>query len=62
MPNAGHCFFYILLVATMVVEVIRREVLAYSSIWGEELVRYSFIYLVWIGAHLRRSRTARISA
>ncbi|NBB99222.1 MAG: TRAP transporter small permease subunit [Alphaproteobacteria bacterium] len=43
-------FFYILLVATMVVEVIRREVLSYSSIWGEELVRYSFIYLVWIGA------------
>ena len=43
-------FFYILLVTTMVVEVIRREVLSYSSIWGEELVRYSFIYLVWIGA------------
>lgn len=42
--------FYILLVTAMVVEVIRREVLAYSSIWGEELVRYSFIYLVWIGA------------
>lgn len=43
-------FFYILLVTAMVVEVIRREMLSYSSIWGEELVRYSFIYLVWIGA------------
>lgn len=42
--------FYTLLVTTMVVEVIRREVLSYSSIWGEEIVRYSFIYLVWIGA------------
>ncbi|MEM6624803.1 MAG: TRAP transporter small permease [Pseudomonadota bacterium] len=42
--------FYTMLVATMAVEVIRREVFAYSSIWGEEIVRYSFIYLAWIGA------------
>ncbi len=42
--------FYVLLVVTMATEVIRREVFAYSSIWGEEIVRYSFIYLVWIGA------------
>ncbi len=42
--------FYTMLVATMAVEVIRREVFAYSSIWGEEIVRYAFIYLVWIGA------------
>ncbi len=42
--------FYILLVATMAVEVLRREILAYSSIWGEEIVRYAFIYLAWIGA------------
>lgn len=42
--------FYTLLVVTMAVEVIRREVFAYSSIWGEEIVRYSFIYLAWIGA------------
>lgn len=42
--------FYTLLVVTMSVEVIRREVFSYSSIWGEEIVRYSFIYLVWIGA------------
>ncbi len=43
-------FFYVLLVLTMAVEVIRREVFSYSSIWGEEIVRYSFIYLAWIGA------------
>ncbi|MEO1701992.1 MAG: TRAP transporter small permease [Pseudomonadota bacterium] len=42
--------FYVMLVSTMFIEVVRREVLAYSSIWGEEFVRYSFIYLAWIGA------------
>lgn len=42
--------FYTLLVVTMAVEVIRREIFSYSSIWGEEIVRYAFIYLVWIGA------------
>ncbi|MEM9030450.1 MAG: TRAP transporter small permease [Pseudomonadota bacterium] len=42
--------FYTLLVVTMSIEVIRREVFAYSSIWGEEIVRYAFIYLVWVGA------------
>jgi TRAP-type C4-dicarboxylate transport system permease small subunit len=41
---------YTMLVATMAVEVLRREIFAYSSIWGEEIVRYAFIYLVWIGA------------
>ena len=42
--------FYVMLVATMFIEVVRRELLSYSSIWGEEIVRYSFIYLAWIGA------------
>jgi TRAP-type C4-dicarboxylate transport system permease small subunit len=42
--------FYVILVITMFVEVLRRELMAYSSIWGEEIVRYSFIYLAWIGA------------
>ncbi len=42
--------FYTLLVVTMSVEVLRRELFSYSSIWGEEVVRYSFIYLAWIGA------------
>ena len=31
--------FYVMLVATMFIEVIRREVFSYSSIWGEEIVR-----------------------
>jgi len=42
--------FYSMLVVTMAIEVLRRELFAYSSIWGEEIVRYSFIYLAWIGA------------
>lgn len=42
--------FYTLLVSTMTIEVIRRELFLYSSVWGEEIVRYSFIYLAWIGA------------
>lgn len=42
--------FYVMLVGTMFIEVVRREVFSYSSIWGEELVRYAFIYLAWIGA------------
>ncbi len=42
--------FYVMLVATMFIEVLRREIFANSSIWGEEIVRYSFIYLAWIGA------------
>ena len=32
------------------IEVVRRFVLLYSSVWGEETARYAFIYLVWIGA------------
>ncbi|MGJ8603806.1 MAG: TRAP transporter small permease [Marivita sp.] len=42
--------FYVMLVATMAIEVLRREIFSYSSIWGEEIVRYSFIYLAWVGA------------
>lgn len=42
--------FYVMLAGTMFIEVVRRELFSYSSIWGEEIVRYSFIYLAWIGA------------
>lgn len=42
--------FYTMIVATIGVEVLRRFGLSFSSIWGEEIARYSFIYLVWIGA------------
>ncbi|MEO1250024.1 MAG: TRAP transporter small permease, partial [Pseudomonadota bacterium] len=31
--------FYVMLVVTMFIEVLRREVMSYSSIWGEEIVR-----------------------
>ncbi len=41
--------FYTMIVATIGSEVVRRFGLSYSSIWGEEVARYSFIYLVWIG-------------
>ncbi|WP_245573806.1 TRAP transporter small permease [Neptunomonas japonica] len=42
--------FYVVIVLTVGVEVIRRFTLSYSSIWGEEVARYAFIYLAWIGA------------
>lgn len=52
--------FYTVLVATMAIEVIRRELFSYSSIWGEEIVRYAFIYLVWIGAASATKERAHI--
>lgn len=52
--------FYSLLVITMAVEVLRREVFSYSSVWGEEIVRYAFIYLVWIGASAAVKERAHI--
>ena len=42
--------FYAFVVTVIFVEVIRRFVFQYSSIWGEETARYAFIYLVWVGA------------
>ncbi|PIW27612.1 MAG: TRAP transporter permease DctQ [Rhodospirillales bacterium CG15_BIG_FIL_POST_REV_8_21_14_020_66_15] len=42
--------FYSLVVAVIGIEVVRRFVLSYSSIWGEEIARFAFIYLTWIGA------------
>ncbi|MDH2420388.1 TRAP transporter small permease [Cobetia amphilecti] len=42
--------FYALIILTVAIEVIRRFALNYSSVWGEELARYAFIYLVWIAA------------
>jgi TRAP-type C4-dicarboxylate transport system permease small subunit len=44
--------FYSMVVLTITSEVLRRFVLNYSSIWGEEVARYSFIYLAWFGAAL----------
>ncbi len=42
--------FYAYIVAVIFIEVVRRFIFNYSSIWGEETARYAFIYLVWIGA------------
>lgn len=42
--------FYSFIVMAIFIEVLRRFVLLYSSVWGEETARYAFIYLVWIGA------------
>ena len=42
--------FYTTIVTTITVEVIRRFILDFSSVWGEEVARYCFIYLAWIGA------------
>lgn len=41
---------YSLIVVTISLEVIRRTLLSYSSIWAEEVARYAFIYVAWIGA------------
>lgn len=42
--------FYCFIVFVIVNEVIRRFVLDFSSLWGEEAARMAFIYLGWIGA------------
>ncbi len=52
--------FYTMIVATIAIEVLRRFALEYSSIWGEEIARYSFIYLVWIGVSAAVSDRAHI--
>lgn len=41
---------YALIVVTVLFEVFRRFALSYSSIWGEEIARYAFIYVSWIAA------------
>src|SRR3546814_9019057 len=43
-------FLYSFIVLVIAIEVLRRFVLMYSSVWGEEAARYAFIYLVWIGS------------
>ena len=42
--------FYVMVVMVLSLEVIQRFVLQFSTIWGEEIARYCFIYLAWIGA------------
>lgn len=42
--------FYAMCCVVILQEVVRRFVLNFSSSWGEEVARYAFIYLGWIGA------------
>ena len=59
--NGERCLIlllYSMVVATISIEVIRRFGLSYSSLWGEEVARYAFIYLVWVACALGvRDRT-----
>ena len=51
---------YCFIVLAIFSEVVRRFVLLYSSVWGEETARYAFIYLVWIGAAVAVRERAHI--
>jgi len=51
---------YVLIVSTVFFEVIRRSMLSYSSIWAEEIARYAFIYVAWIGASAAIKERAHI--
>jgi TRAP-type C4-dicarboxylate transport system permease small subunit len=52
--------FYCFIVFVIVTEVIRRFVLDFSSLWGEEAARFAFIYLGWIGASYAVKQRAHI--
>jgi len=51
---------YTLIVSTIFIEVIRRSVLSYSSVWTEEIARYAFIYIAYIGASAAIKERAHI--
>ncbi len=51
---------YAFIVLVIFLEVVRRFVLAYSSIWGEETARFAFVYLVWVGAAVAVKERAHI--
>lgn len=40
---------YVYIIAIVVLEVFRRYVMSYSSLWGSETAMYMFIYMSWIG-------------
>jgi len=52
--------FYCFIVFVIVTEVVRRFVLDFSSLWGEEAARCAFIYLGWIGAAYAVKQRAHI--
>jgi TRAP-type C4-dicarboxylate transport system permease small subunit len=49
-----------MIVSTIFLEVVRRSVFAYSSIWAEEIARYAFIYVAYIGASAAIKERAHI--
>ena len=51
---------YALIVILISIEVGRRFLLSYSSIWAEEVARYAFIYVSWIGASAGIKQRAHI--
>ncbi len=51
---------YAMIVITVFMEVARRSVLSYSSLWAEEIARYAFIYVAWIGASAAIKERAHI--
>jgi C4-dicarboxylate transporter DctQ subunit len=51
---------YTMIVVTISMEVVRRSLLSYSSIWAEEVARYAFIYVAWIGSSLAIKERAHI--
>jgi TRAP-type C4-dicarboxylate transport system permease small subunit len=51
---------YAMIVSTIFMEVVRRSVLSYSSIWAEEIARYAFIYVAYIGASAAIKERAHI--
>lgn len=51
---------YTLIVSTIFIEVVRRSVLSYSSVWTEEIARYAFIYIAYIGASAAIKERAHI--
>ena len=51
---------YVLIVFVIVNEVVRRFVLSYSSLWGEEIARYAFVFLGWVGASYAVKQRAHI--
>ena len=52
--------FYVVIVFVIVSEVVRRFVLSYSSLWGEEVARYAFVFLGWVGASYAVKERAHI--
>ncbi len=51
---------YCFIVFVIVTEVVRRFVLDFSSLWGEEAARFAFIYLGWVGASYAVKQRAHI--